>query len=454
MITKSFSPDDFCYDPDNMEETPILPETTHRWDFQPEPPARTLPPEPPEISLEESRKAAEELAEKLRAANEPRIHSGVLSFPDRADPKTQLVGSRGQIRSGEPHFFNGSAGTGKSTTAAGTSMAWPLGLPCMGLTPCRPLRILHMNGEDDVVTLGQCREGFLKHSEAITGRRLTHEDLRALDGMLRTDFSREFVGAAFIAHVDQLLTEQPADILIINPLMSFVGGEVVSEASNFLRVLLNPLLQRHKCAALIFHHTPKLSKDSWANMDETYTGIGGGEVANVPRSIFTMIPTPVPDLVRLVVAKRKLSDWRDAEGNFTDHAYFRRSGDPLLPAWIPVPHDEALDLISDSGSKKNSPAITAEAVLQIIGSGAVNQAALLKDIGVRFNRSATTAKNALENAMLSGLIGEFEASAPNSKRRVKWHCAADKLDYFMAREFGPQSLVTPIDQSSNTLTED
>jgi hypothetical protein len=32
---------------------------------------------------------------------------------------------------------------------------------------------------------------------------------------------------------------------------------------------------------LFAHHTTKLSKGSWEQMDFTYSGIGGGEVANV-----------------------------------------------------------------------------------------------------------------------------------------------------------------------------
>lgn len=368
------------------------------------------------------------------------MHCGVNGFPTDADPACMLVGERGQVRATETHFFTSSAGEGKSVTAAGMAMSFGLGLPYMGMKPARALRILHMNGEDDEVTLGQCREGFLQHSEAITGRKLTRADLAPLDTMLRTDFSRQFTGAEFVARLDRLLTESLADIVLINPLLSFIGGEIVAEASNFLRVLLGPLLMRHKCAALIFHHTVKLSRDSWQNMDPTYSGIGGGEVANVPRSIFTLQPTGVDGLRRLIVAKRKLADWKDAEGKYTDHAYFRRTDDPTRPAWLPVDHAEALELIGEAvkpGGARSGRKADAEDVFAALEQHAMPRTSLLDHLCRVRKCSQTVAKAALASARLGEQIHEFTTRNEQTGRPELWFCMPHHKEQFDSRSANP-----------------
>jgi hypothetical protein len=381
---------------------------------------------------------AEALAE---AAGVPdSTHYGVNGFPTDADPACMLVGERGQVRLGEPHFFNSYAGGGKSTGAAGMAMSWGIGLSYMGLKPVRPLRILHMNGEDDEVTLGQCCEGYLLHSMAITGRKLTRADLAPLDTMLRTDFSRQFTGSEFVARLDRMLTESPADIIFINPLLSFIGGEIVAEASNFLRVLLGPLLMRHNCAALIFHHTVKLNRDSWQNMDPTYSGIGGGEVANVPRSIFTLQPTAVDGLFRLFVAKRKLADWKDAEGKYTDHAYFRRTDDPTRPAWLPVDHAEALELIGDAvkpGGAGSGRKADAEDVFAALESGAMSRTGLLDHLCRVRKCSETVAKEALSSARRDEQIHEFRERNAKTGRPEIWFCMPHHKEQFDSRSANP-----------------
>lgn len=392
----------------------------------------TYQPKPKPITLET---LAEGAGEKTGI-----LHHGVNGFPTDADPKSILVGVRGQIRVAENHFFNSYAGGGKSTSSAGMAMAWGLGLPYMGLTPTRPLRILHMNGEDDEATMGQCREGFLRHSEAITGRRLTRANLAPLDTMLRTDFSREYVGPAFVTRLDKLLSEVPADILFINPLLSFIGGEIVAEASNFLRVLLGPLLMRHQCAALTFHHTVKLNRDSWQNMDPTYSGIGGGEVANVPRSVFTLQPTAVEGLARLFVAKRKLADWKDADGKYSDHAYFRRTEDSTRPAWLPVNHAEALELIGEtakSGGAGSGRKADAEDVFAALESGAMSRTGLL-DYVQRVRRcSETVAKAALSSARRTGKVHDFSERNAKTGRAEMWFCMAHHKEQFDSRSDHP-----------------
>jgi hypothetical protein len=349
---------------------------------------------------------------------------GVNGYPTTIPPETVILGN-GWGRRGDVITLISGAGGGKTVAAKGAAMAWGAGLSYFGIRPPNPLRILMFSGEDDPVTFGQCRDGFLIHSQAITGKQLQTGDLAILDENLRTDFSREFVGERFHAHLDRLLKEEPADLVIINPLLSFLGGEVVAEASTWLRAGLMPILQVHQCAALVIHHTPKLSKDSWDQIEDTYSGIGGGEIANIPRSILTLKPTPAHGLFVVTVSKRQTVGWKDGDGQFTTSYFVRRSGDPELPAWIPVDFAEAQELIelsrsNRSGSRGREKKVSIGHVVDALKSGAMQRTALIHWLMKHCPCSDRPARDAITDAKLQGVISEFVDKPVGGRVAVKW----------------------------------
>lgn len=361
------------------------------------------------------------------AAEPPKMRSmvirGVNSYPTTVPPETVVLGN-GWLRRGDVATFISTAGGGKSVAVTQASMAWALGLPYFGIKPPRPLRILLFSGEDDGVTIGQCREGFLEHSEAITGRKLTARNLDRLDDVLRTEFIREHVGLKFHAHLEALLAEEPVDLVIVNPLLSYIGGEVVAEISEWMRSGVMPILQRHDCAALFAHHTPKMSTEGWETTDDVYSGIGGGEVANIPRSVLTLRPTAAEGLMVLKVGKRQTTGWVDGNGDFTACYFVRRSGNPERPAWLPVNHDEARDEIGDSkGSteKRGSPRkVTLDHVLDALKDGATQQFVLIETIQKAAGCSPKTAKDAIKDA--GQKIATFQEINPKGGHPLRWYC--------------------------------
>jgi hypothetical protein len=361
-----------------------------------------------------------------------KVHSsivwGVNSFPATVPPDTVILGNAWLRRADIAHLIS-TAGAGKSVAMIQAAMAWALGLPYFGIRPPQPLRILLFSGEDDRVTLGQCRAGFLEHSEAITGQKLTAADLEPLDSMLRTEFSREYVGERFHTHLARLLTESPADLVIINPLLSYVGGEIVACASNWLRAGLMPVLQQHDCAALLAHHTGKMAKDGWDNTDDTYSGIGGGEVANVPRTILVLRPTTTDGLSVVKVCKRKTTGWRDAEGNFTTSYFVKQSSDPERPAWIPVPFAEAHELVSGSktthGGGNNRRKVTPAHVVEALAGGPMNRQDLIASLRRKCDCSEKPAKEAIDSAEFDELILSFTEKNPNGGNPIKWFRIAE-----------------------------
>ncbi|RYD36855.1 MAG: hypothetical protein EOP85_18005 [Verrucomicrobiaceae bacterium] len=281
------------------------------------------------------------------------IVRGVNSFPTTSPPETVVLGN-GWLRRGEIGTLISSAGAGKTVAVTQAAMAWAMGLSYFGIKPPKPLRTLLFSGEDDPVVIGQCRDGFIEHSEAITGQQLAAADLEQLDHMLRTEFSREHVGSNFHTHLESLLEESPADIVIINPLLSYIGKEIVANISEWMRGGIMPILQRHDSAALFAHHTGKMAKDGWDNTDDVYSAIGGAEIANIPRTILTLRPTSCGRLMVVKVSKRQTTGWKDDEGNFTTSYFVKRSRDPVRPAWIPVAQSEALTLVSASRSARGT----------------------------------------------------------------------------------------------------
>lgn len=351
------------------------------------------------------------------------IVAGVNSFPTIVPTETVVLGES-WIRIGDILNLVSGAGMGKSVVGFQAPMAWGLGLPYLGIKPPRPLRILIFSGEDDGVTIGQCREGFLVNSKAITGRQLAAADLALLDSMIRTEFIREHVGERFHPHLASLLRESPVDLVIINPLLSYIGGEIVACASEWLRAGLMPILQDHQCAALVLHHTPKLSKDSWNLMDDTYSAIGGGEVANIPRSILTLKPTPAGGLFVLTVSKRQTCGWRDGNGKFVTSYFMKRSGNPERPAWIPVPYDEAEDLIasgvSAGSSGRSSRKVTDSQVVEALQVGPTQRQALIDRLMKNCRCSDKPAKNAIRDALLGRLILATSEPSGRGGNPIQW----------------------------------
>ena len=351
---------------------------------------------------------------------------GVNGFPIKI-PEHRKIAGNDWLRRHDIAFFNSGAGMGKSVAMGQLVMAWGLGLPYFGIPPARPLKILHFCGEDDEVTLGQIREGFLENSEALTGKALTASDLDVLDENLETDFSREFAGDAFITHLEKRLAEKPVDLVIINPLLSFIGGNIVECASDFLRGGLMPVLQDHDCTALIAHHTTKLVADSWEKMDFTYSGIGGGEVANIPRTILTLAPAKVKGLCMLHVSKRVFTGWLDGDFKFSDCFFIKRTDDPSRPAWLPVSHDDAEAIIpaSKQGGAGNGGGkgkkLTTQHVTDALATGDMARLALIVFLVENYSVSDRTVKDAINDARLSGHITEYKEVPPSGGRALIWY---------------------------------
>jgi len=190
----------------------------------------------------------------------------------------------------------------------------------------------------------------------------------------------------------------------------------VATVSGFLRNGINPLMQEFSCAALIAHHTCRLHKDSWTNMDMTYSGIGGGEVANIPRVVFTLAPTACDGLLQLHVAKRQTVGWKNGDQHMT-HAFFMRTDDASRPAWLPVGYDDAEAMIAGStADKKSAPKCSVDDVCDYLATGDATQVSCVD----KLKGSETTIKKAITAAINLGRVETYPEKNPRGGSPIKW----------------------------------
>jgi len=214
-----------------------------------------------------------------------------------------LLGDRFLCRGGGL-LFVGSSGIGKSTAAVQMGICWAVGKDCFGITPAKSLKILYVQAENDEGDLSEMRDGVLKHLE------LTKEQLDILDDNFICVLESSRAGKELIEKLDVLLEKYSPDLLILDPALSYIGGNASEQevVGGFLRNHLNPLLQKSNCGVLIVHHTnkPNAERDGRNKIanDFAYAGTGSAEWANWARAVLVLKAKNDDGLRLLQIGKR------------------------------------------------------------------------------------------------------------------------------------------------------
>jgi hypothetical protein len=288
----------------------------------------------------------------------------VLDFLDVVvDPLTNLAGNRWLTRDGSG-FVIAPSGHGKSSLAMQLTIYWALGRIVFGIKPSRPLRILIVQSEDDDAETK-------KFVQFIRKMKLSEEELELLRSNTRFEFQRSLTGDRFIKALDDWLTEWPADIVIINPLSGFLLCDLKEDekVNLFLRDKLSAVMAKHKCAPLVFHHTPKTNFTKLENMqwyDWMYAMSGCAGLTNWGRAVLVIAPSKLPGTYRFIAAKRF------AEIQWTEREYwFSHSTEKIqmdeqestLVQWVPSMEDQIKNAAPEKKVSK-AKRITAEVVLE------------------------------------------------------------------------------------------
>ena len=255
---------------------------------------------------------------------EPRVRKLVDLVPASSDDETNLLGNRFLCR-GAGALLNGTTGIGKSTLVIQMAICWAVGRTCFGIKPARSLKILYVQAENDEGDLCEMRDGVLEHLD------LGEEEPKRLEKNFICVFENARVGEELASAIDVLLEQHRPDLLILDPALSYIGADAGQQevVSRFLRGQLNPLLQKHNCAALVIHHTPKTSGERGnkkkLDSDFAYSGAGSAEWANWPRAILVLAAKDNSGLRELRIAKRFRLGWKDANGKSTARRLLRQN---------------------------------------------------------------------------------------------------------------------------------
>jgi hypothetical protein len=228
------------------------------------------------------------------------------------NPQDTLLGERLLCRGGAL-LFVGPSGTGKSSSSMQQDICWALGREAFGITPARPLRILTIQAENDGGDLHEMASGVVHGVANI----LTEEERGLLKDNLHYLTVTAALGDKFLELLERELSVRPCDLVRIDPLFAFYGAKIedTEQLSRFLRAGLNPILQKHSCALVLCHHTPKVTNrdtSSWSAVDFSYSGAGGAELTNWARAILVIDATSIPGTYKWIAAKRgSRIGWRD-----------------------------------------------------------------------------------------------------------------------------------------------
>lgn len=256
------------------------------------------------------------------------------------DPEKTLLGNRFLCREGGM-LFVGPSGVGKSSASVQQDILWSLGQPAFGISPARPLRIVTIQAENDDGDLTEMARGIMD------GLDLSQEQREQVRQNTFYILEKSKTGPEFIRFVESVLRQTRPDILRLDPLQSYVGGDTSDPQvmSLFVHTGLNPLLQEYQCSVIVNHHTPKTTnRDSskWKSSDWQYAGAGSAVLTNWARAV--IIVDSCKDnisLFRFIAAKRAYrTGWKDDNDQKTMFKYFKHATESGVIFWADASPDE------------------------------------------------------------------------------------------------------------------
>ena len=235
----------------------------------------------------------------------------------------------------------GGTGYGKSTLAMQLSIYLACGKATVGFTPNnKPLKLLNIQNEDSENDIVLMRDGAMQY--------LTDSEKELVYQNLALVRLRGCEGKNFIAELRRQSKNNSPDIIIINPLLKYYGGDPINskEVNTFLNDI-DTILQEFNCGIIYVHHTIKQGKASRDNpIDTAYSGFGSAAWSNAFRDTINLRPTDNPEYFRIANGKRAGKwGWKEQ--------IIKRSDSVELPFWSLATEQE----IIENGLDKTSPKI-------------------------------------------------------------------------------------------------
>jgi hypothetical protein len=292
----------------------------------------------------------------------------LANYVDQAiNPEDTLLGDRWLCRGGGA-FVVAPSGMGKSVWSIQAAIKWSIGDRVFGIKPARPLKVLILQAEDD--------EGdIIEMSRIATHLEISGKRFEQFETNVWMEPLNHLSGNGFIQALNSCLEQWSADLVIINPYTSYLGADIKDDGANniFLRNWLNPVLTKHRCAALLIHHTPKTNfrdTSEWKLSDWMYSGAGAACLTNWARAYLAIDPTKVYGCYKFIAAKRgKRIGW---SGEWQQHFSHSKEDGKLL--WVPSTQEEILA----STSKQTKSAEDLLPFIPMVGSDPISMSEVIE----------------------------------------------------------------------------
>ena len=298
---------------------------------------------------------------KVRLGPQRMDFDALLSFERKEDPTT-ILGNHRWLCKGGSLLIVGQSGTGKSSLMMQAAVHWCLGRDFFGIKPARALRAIVLQAENDAGDISEALQDVIAGAYIDSQERATLRDHLAI---FRDTVS---TGTTFTAALRQLVIDQRADIIFVDPLLSFAGIDVSDQeqASKFLRHDLAPILLETGAVLVAMHHTgkPKASSDKEGHTvaDLAYAGLGSSEFTNWFREVAVLFRCQGEEpIYKFGLTKRRgRAGLKDAEGAFKGEIYIRHAAEKGVIRWeySQPPSQTSTEVAprhSDSRPAKGSP---------------------------------------------------------------------------------------------------
>lgn len=275
----------------------------------------------------------------------------LLTADRKADPNN-ILGNRWLCKGGSL-LIVGQSGTGKSSLMMQASVHWALGRDFFGIKPVKPLRSIILQAENDALDMGEALQ------DVVSGAYLDAEEKAQLKEHLAIFRDTISTGTAFTDALKKLIQDHRADIVFVDPLLSFAGIDISDQeqASHFLRHDLAPILLETGAVLVAMHHTgkPKSASDKEGHTvaDLAYSGLGSSEFTNYFREVAVLFRCQGDEpIYKFGLTKRRgRAGLKDSEGQFKSEIHIRHAAEKGVIRWE---YSQAPTQTTDSSPAKGS----------------------------------------------------------------------------------------------------
>lgn len=244
-----------------------------------------------------------------------------IEYGQREVDRTLYHIGEGFLEVGGIVMLIGQSYAGKSTLLTQLAINIAIGREWLFFKLGRALRVLAVQAEDS-------QNKLVKMGHMFKRMELSEAELKLASQNTAVLTVRDLQGAKVITEIERHARELKPDIIILNPLTSFIGGSVYKEEAinEFLRTQLTPMLDRIKVSALVAHHPPKPTNSDKDSKELTafelqYGGAGMAAITNVARGNMLL------SHVNGDVFKLQVNKGFDDLGTKETTAFLRRSKD-------------------------------------------------------------------------------------------------------------------------------